>query len=317
MGDIIRSNDLSLQNGHDSSVMSTRILVLGEVLWDIFEHSTRLGGAPLNFAAHARRLGHDVLLISGVGHDKLGDQTLNRISELSLNTKFVHQTHPFPTGTARVVLGPGDQTTFEIERPAAYDAVSLTQDEFTQLEAWKPNWLYFGTLFSDSLQGDTVLKQLLKALPSCSKFYDPNLRPGSGSIALVSRLLGLADAVKINEEEMESVRKFVGLPAGREAFCREGSRRFGWKAVCVTLGARGCAMLKGDDYVEAEGQHVNVADTVGAGDAFGAAFLHGLILRWPVSQIAAFANRVGALVASRHGAIPDWTPKEAVELGTP
>ena len=84
--------------------------------------------------------------------------------------------------------------------------------------------------------------------------------------------------------------------------------------MCVTLGARGCAMLAHGEYVEAPGHAVAVADPVGAGDAFAAAFLHGLACRWPVAQIAGFANRVGALIASRHGAIPEWTVSEAAAL---
>jgi len=93
-----------------------------------------------------------------------------------------------------------------------------------------------------------------------------------------------------------------------EGFCREGSARYHWRAACVTLGARGCAMLARGDYVQAGGFPVDVADTVGAGDAFAAAFLHGLVANWPVAKIAEFSNRVGAFVASVHGAIPDEIP---------
>jgi fructokinase len=153
----------------------------------------------------------------------------------------------------------------------------------------------------------------LDALPAATRFYDLNLRPGNYSVQLVIELLELAGVVKLNEEELCIVRKFTRFPSEIEAFCREGSKRFGWKSVCVTLGARGCAMLCGDEYIEVAGHTINVADPVGAGDAFAAAFLHGLICDWPVTKIAAFANRVGALVASRHGAIPDWTVKEAIE----
>jgi fructokinase len=84
------------------------------------------------------------------------------------------------------------------------------------------------------------------------------------------------------------------------------------KAVAVTLGGRGCAILANGHYIEAAGPAVDVADPVGAGDAFAAAFMHGLSSNWPLAEIAAFANRVGALVASRDGAIPDWTLEEAV-----
>ena len=123
-----------------------------------------------------------------------------------------------------------------------------------------------------------------------------------------------ANVVKLNEDELQRVHEITGLPSATEAFCREGALRYGWHSVCVTLGAQGCAILAHGEYVEARGHAVAVADTVGAGDAFAAAFMHGLISRWSASEIAAFANRVGALVASRHGAIPAWTVEEAVAL---
>jgi fructokinase len=183
-----------------------------------------------------------------------------------------------------------------------------------QLIQRAPAWFYYGTLFSSTGEGEAVLQRLLGALPMATRLYDLNLRPDCHSAWLVRQLLAHANVVKLNEEELQAVHEFTGLPIRFEAFCREGAGRFGWKAVCVTLGARGCAMLACGEYVEAAGQAIDVVDTVGAGDAFTAAFMHGLIRQWPVANVAAFANRVGALVASRHGAIPDWTIKEAVEL---
>jgi fructokinase len=309
MGDLTKCRNLSLQDGGEAH----SILVVGEVLWDLFEHSTALGGAPLNFAAHARRLGFDPLLISAVGADSLGDTAREEIAGLGLDTSFLQTTSRFPTGTARVELGPGDRTRFVIERPAAYDGICLRDQQIAQITHRAPAFFYYGTLFSSTPQGRAVVERLLDALPAATRFYDLNLRPGNYSVQLVIELLELADIVKLNEEELCIVRKFTLLPSEIEAFCREGSNRFGWKAVCVTLGARGCAMLCGDEYIEAAGHAINVADPVGAGDAFAAAFLHGFISDWPVAKIAAFANRVGALVASRHGAIPAWTVKETVE----
>ena len=141
-----------------------------------------------------------------------------------------------------------------------------------------------------------------------------NLRPGADSPELVKHLLERADVVKLNEEELSRVHEFSSLPSSIEGFCRDGAARYGWRAVAVTLGARGCALLAHENYVEERGCPVEVADTVGAGDAFAAAFMHGLSLSRPLREVAAFANRVGALVASRHGAIPDWTLEEAVYL---
>lgn len=309
MGDLTNLADLSLQN-----VPSRTILVLGEVLWDMFEHSTGLGGAPLNFAAHAKRLGYNPLLMSAVGADSLGVEARREIAALGLDTLLLQVTRRFATGIARVVLGPDETTRFLIERPAAYDAIQLREELIAEIARRAPSWFYYGTLLASAPQGKAVLDRLLAAIPAATRFYDVNLRPGCYSPSLVAELLALAGVVKLNEEELRIVHKFTSLPPEIEAFCRQGSRRYGWRAVCVTRGARGCAMLCSDEYLEAPGYSVNVADPVGAGDAFAAAFLQGVSSRWPVGRIAAFANRLGALVASRHGAIPEWNLDEAAAL---
>jgi fructokinase len=307
-----QSETVNLSSQVLSSAQS--VIVLGEVLWDLFEHSRRLGGASLNFGVHGRRLGHKVSLLSAVGADELGDQALEMIAALELDTRFLQTTTLYPTGTASVHTGPGGKIHFEIHRPAAYDAVTLTEEHIAELQQDEPGWCYFGTLFASTVQGKEVLDRLLAALPRAIKFYDLNLRPGSDSPELVLELLQRADVVKLNEEELQRVHELTGLPLEVEAFCRQGSARFNWRAVGVTLGERGCAVLADGQYVESVGHPVDVVDTVGAGDAFAAAFMHGLSLHWPASEIASFANRVGALVASRHGAIPDWTLEEAVSL---
>ena len=291
-----------------------RVLVVGEVLWDLFPDSVRLGGAALNFAAHTTRLRHEPLLISAVGSDELGHEALRAITSLGLDTSFLQITERFKTGTASVQLGPCNQTSFVIQRPAAYDAVELSDSKIQQIINWQPDWFYYGTLFPSSPVGKDVLCRLLQALPRARRLYDLHLRAGSDSPDLVSELLRAANVVKLNEEELKFIHEFTGLPAETDGFCRAGIERYGWSAVCVTLGGKGCAMLAGGEYVEAGGHRVDVADTVGAGDAFAAAFMHGISSNWPAAQIAEFSNRVGALVASAHGAIPNWTIEEVVDL---
>ena len=308
--DPTEKDNLSLQVGSPLP----HVIVLGEVLWDQFEQSRRLGGAPLNFGVHARRLGHPVTLISAVGADELGAQAAEMIASLDLDTRLLQTTSRFPTGTAQVQIGQGGATEFTILRPAAYDAVDLSAHDLELLQQDAPGWVYYGTLFASADHGKNVLHRVLSALKGAAKFYDLNLRSGSDSPELVSELLQSADVVKLNEEELRRVHEFSGLPLNVEAFCREGSARYGWQAVAVTRGDRGCAVLAGGHYVEAAVHLVDVVDTVGAGDAFAAAFMHGLSRNWPAAEIASFANRVGALVASRHGAIPDWTLEEAVKL---
>ncbi|MGH9405140.1 MAG: PfkB family carbohydrate kinase [Terriglobia bacterium] len=293
-----------------------KIIVLGEILWDIFEDGEHLGGAPFNFAAHARRLGHDVTFVSAVGADVRGKEALARASALGLSTRYIREVAGQPTGIVPVTIDAEGQPRFTICRPAAYDYVSLSEHDLCELSTPAAHWIYFGTLHQTSPRARETLAQLRGANPRARRFYDVNLRPQSYDAQLVRSLLAEASFVKLNEEEARLVCALLGAPADASIsqFCRTNALAFGWEGVCVTRGASGCALLVGDDYAEVAGYPAVAADTVGAGDAFAAAFLHGLNQGWATAKIGDFANRVGALIASRRGAIPAWTVEEANAL---
>jgi fructokinase len=301
---------LSLHSGSAPHAAGARTLVAGEVLWDCFPDSRRLGGAPLNFAFFLKRLQHLPLLVSAVGTDSPGEEARSAIAALGLDTTFLRSTDRYQTGRAIVRLGPGDETSFTIDRPAAYDAVELSAAETRTLVQWGPTWFYYGTLFASRARARDVLRALLDAIPNATRFYDLNLRPGFESPELVLELLQAADVVKLNERELSLVSQWLELPSDPEGFSREGSRRFQWRAAAVTLGARGCAMLVDGHYAEGPGVAVDVVDPVGAGDAFAAAFMHGIVSNWPVASIVRFANRAGAFIVRAHGAIPDLMPED-------
>jgi len=308
---MIDSSNLTLPIRKTGERIPVQIVVVGEVLWDILDDSTCLGGAPLNFAVHCKRLGYNPLLLSAVGTDELGERALREIAEMGLDISQIRRSTKWKTGTASVTVNENGQPTFHIQRPAAYDDVQLTESEVQTLRQLKPSWLYFGTLFPSLSTPRATLEQLSQALPNARRFYDLNLRPGFDSPDLITTLIERADIVKLNDSEAGVIRTLFELPPDLEAFCRTGAERFGWTAVCVTLGAEGCAVWRDGEFFRAEGFPVCVADTIGAGDAFAAALLHGLMQQWPIAQIAHFANRVGALVASRTGAIPAWDIAEA------
>ncbi len=302
------------------------IVALGEVLWDVFEdlNVKKLGGAPLNFVAHASRLGNQAKLISSVGDDELGRDALALIRSFGVSADLIPVSTSLPTGVARVWLGKDGQVSFKIERPAAYDGVVLRPEDLAMLRDWAPNWLYFGTLFAFNGNARNTLYTLAAALPHCRKFYDLNLRTNNYSPEIVLELMRFADVAKLNETEMVEVAGFADLPADTiEHFCAAGASKFGWDAIAVTLGEKGAAVWNKGDYAEAEAPKVTVADTVGAGDAFAGALVHGLSKGWSSRTIAAVANQVGAIIASRPGGIPDWDlselnlPEEAREAITP
>jgi fructokinase len=286
-------------------------VTIGEVLWDVVGEDEHLGGATFNFSAHLSQLGHQVSFISAVGADERGRRIWDRMRQLGMSTRYVHQVAEYPTGLVTVSFDQGGQPAYVLHRPAAYDFPSLTPAEWSELKTRQADWFYYGTLHQISPAAHQLTSQLFAARIALRQFYDVNLRSGCDRPALLHELMQRATVVKLNDGEVsEIVQMFGEAPTSLEDFCRTYAQRFAWEAVCVTRGGKGCALLIGGEYIEAPGYAVQVVDTVGSGDAFAAAFVHGFGLGWPGRQIADFANRAGALVASRRGAIPAWTVSE-------
>src|SRR5437899_1424704 len=137
--------NLALQDGLSEQGDLIGIVVLGEVLWDVFPESMRLGGAPLNFAVHASRMGFQSLLLSAVGDDDLGRRAEAAVKNWGLDTSMLQTTARWQTGTASVRVDISGHPAFQIPRPAAYDAAELTEEGIRRLTAWSPAWLYHGT----------------------------------------------------------------------------------------------------------------------------------------------------------------------------
>jgi fructokinase len=287
------------------------ILGVGEILWDLIGGSEYLGGAVLNFCVQSARLGHRVSLVSAVGGDARGRLALAQARDLGLSTRFIRTVPDHPTGIVTVTVYPGGQPSYVIHRPAAYDFAALDEPDFADLAAVPPDWIAFGTLHSMHANARQLLRAVIQRFPHARRFYDINLRRDSYTPELVASLLDAAHAVKLNDVEVGMVCGMFGISEGTfESFCRSGAERFGWQAVCVTRGSEGCALLLDGQFLEVPGYRVTVADTVGAGDAFAAALLDGIQAGWSPREVADFANRLGALVASRSGGVPAWSLDE-------
>ena len=288
------------------------LISLGEVLWDVVGEAEHLGGAPLNFATHAAKLGHGSYLVSAVGTDERGKRALNQIRALGMSTEYIRSLPDRATGHVSVTLHDGGQPCFTIHRPAAYDFAELASSQLEQLALTAPDWIYFGTLAQTSSIVRSTTSLLINAVPSAKCFYDVNLRIGCYNREVVSDLLSSATVTKLNDLETGMLENLLGdiHHKNLEDFCRKYAGRFGWEAVCVTCGDKGCALLLGSDFIESPAYPVRVTDAIGAGDAFAAGLVHGLSAGWDAKRTADFANRLGALVASRAGAMPAWSLHE-------
>jgi fructokinase len=290
-----------------------RIISIGEILWDVIGPSEYLGGAPLNFAAHAHKLGHEVFLISAVGDDDRGRRALDGMQKCGISADFVQVIAGKRTGTAEVELDAEGKPMFHIKRPAAYDFVDLKPAQVKRIVALRPEWIYFGTLFHNSRHALETSLRLLDHVPGAKKFFDVNLRDGNWNLPAVEQLASQANVIKLSDSEAEFLDASLGsegLEASLEHFCERWSDQYNCKTICVTLGERGCAIYKDHQFTQVPGRKVEVADTVGAGDAFAASFLHGVEQGWNAERCGVFANAVAALVASRPGATPEWNIDE-------
>ncbi|HEV2464503.1 MAG TPA: PfkB family carbohydrate kinase [Acidobacteriaceae bacterium] len=294
-----------------------RVLGIGEVVWDVFPDRELLGGAALNFCVNTLRLGDHANLITAVGSDLRGLTALDAMRSFGVDTEFVAVTQELPTGAAFVSRDANGDPHFDIPRPAAFDRAGLSPRTFETAVGLWPDWLYFGTLMQMEPSVEELTQRLMDSLPGVRGFYDMNLRPGNWTPPLVERLCHLATVLKLNESEAETLGPFADFSLASftlAKFCKRWAARYNIDTICVTRGGDGCFVYHKGKIHEAPGYRTVVADTVGAGDAFAAAFLHGYHRNWPIERTALFGNALGSIVASRPGAIPEWTLEECLGL---
>lgn len=293
------------------------VLSIGEVLWDLFPDGERLGGAPLSVCVHLKRFGDEAILLSAVGDDPRGKLALDRMNQLGLSNRGIGVSLTLPTGVAVIKILADGSHSFEIPRPAAFDDVRITPEIFDAARSGSVDWLYFGTLLQTSSSVEQLTKTIANSSAHLRCFYDMNLREGHWNLDLVQRLAELTSILKTNDSEAELLHHLIH---GRDkefslrTFCVEWSERYNIDVICITLGGDGCFIYEKGITWSVPGCNITVRDTVGAGDAFSAAFLHAYASNWPVEKAARYANGLGALVASRAGATPDWSIDELERL---
>jgi fructokinase len=281
----------------------------GEVLWDVIGGEEHLGGAPFNLAAHLAQCGTRTWMVSRVGNDDRGRRMLEQMERLAVGATFCGTDPKHPTGIVSVELDADGQPTYEIVEDVAYDYIQLEEEQLRTLMEIEPDVFCFGTLAqrSDTTRG--TLRRILERLPSGVQLcYDVNLRQQLYTREWVEHSLRACTIAKMNDSEVAVLSDLLrGTRLPEREFADIVRGEYDVSVVIVTRGAKGCAVLDSDGWVELPGIAVEVADTVGAGDAFTAAFLYKHLGGAVAGEAARVANVIGAFVASRRGAIPQYT----------
>jgi fructokinase len=300
----------SIRGLDDEPTSAPRVMGIGELLWDVFPDGPRLGGAPFNVIANLRRLGHPAAFVTAVGDDALGQRARTAAVELGIDPAFIATSRELPTGTVAVVPEADGGHRFEVTTPVAYETIGATDEVFGRIETWGPKAIVFGTLAQQFAGTRDLTGRIAGDLSPRECLYDVNLRDGCWTPALVLDLLPLATVVKVNDEEAGVLADVLGCDRAPAAIGERLAAGFGVHTSCVTHGPDGATMWSRGTLSTVAGVPVAVADTVGAGDAFSAALLHGILAGMPAAELLGVANRLGALVASRPGALPDWSVDE-------
>lgn len=288
--------------------MSNSVMILGEVLGDVFPEQTIIGGAPYNVARHCHAFGLDVHLLTAVGKDALGQRILDEMQDSGLSTKGVQQHAKLPTGQVNVHFEQHGHR-FEILDNQAYDALDWLPVE-ALTEQYSPELVYFGTLALRHAPMQAVAEQWLKRCHSATVFCDINLRAPWYDKTTIKLALQAANILKINHEELPEVCKLLGLPDEPDlnAQARQLLETFNLSEMFVTCGEQGSFWVDehGSNFREAPVPlQAPFVDSVGAGDAYTAIVIRGLLADMPRQTMLTDAAKFAAAICGIRGAVPD------------
>jgi fructokinase len=283
--------------------MKYKVFGIGEVLWDLLPTGRQLGGAPANFAYHARALGADGRVISRVGDDALGREILERLNNLGVPTDGITVDRTHPTGTVAVTLAPDGQPCYTISEGVAWD--HLMPDPGILASVADADALCFGTLAQRCEPSRSTIRRLVAHAPRTSvRVFDVNLRQDFYSHELLDASSRLANVVKLNDAELPIVSKLLGFRGPPMEQMTALLEHYQLRLIACTRGAEGSALFDGKNWCEIPGLPTKVVDTIGAGDSFTAAMTLGLLAGWNIEKLGRVANKVAAYVCSCAGATP-------------
>lgn len=285
--------------------MNNTIVGMGEALWDMLPEGKKIGGAPANFAYHVSQFGFDSRVVSAIGNDALGDEILAVFKEKQLKHQL--QRVNYPTGTVQVTLDAEGVPCYEIKEGVAWDNIPFT-DDLKRL-ALSTRAVCFGSLAQRSEVSRATINRFLDTMPDMEgqlKIFDINLRQGFYTKEIIHNSFQKCNVLKINDEELVTISRMFGYPGiDLQDKCWILIAKYNLKMLILTCGTNGSYVFTPGTVSFQETPRVPVADTVGAGDSFTAAFCASLLKGKEVPEAHKLAVEVSAYVCTQSGAMPE------------
>lgn len=296
------------------------VITLGEILIDLVPlarqninvYELRPGGAPSNVAVNLSRLGIKTAIIAKIGDDFAGKFLINFLKKNSIDVRYVRKTSSHKTGLVFVSLDSTGDRDFSFYGAPSADQF-LNEKEIKESYISKAKLLHFGSI---SMMNDVSKKATLKAIKIAKKnkllvSYDPNIRLNLWKAKYTKAKLEIrshfkyADIIKISDTEL---RFLFDLKPNLENVKKIFKAT---QVIFISAGAKGCYVYYNDFFKYIPGYEVKVVDTTGAGDAFMAGVIYGILKNGGIKnikkdtliKIAIFANKKGAEAVQRKGAV--------------
>lgn len=287
-----------------TEMMDDMVVGMGEILWDVLPGGKRMGGAPANFAYHVSQFGLQSCVVSAVGHDADGEEILRRL--VAEGVEHMMAEVDYPTGTVQVEVDADGVPRYDITENVAWDNIPYT-DSLERL-AGRTRAVCFGSLAQRGEVSRDTIGRFLDAMPRRDDtlvVFDINLRQKFYTKDILHRSMERCNVLKINDEELDVVgRMFDCRGLGQEDKCRELVARYGLRMLILTCGVSGSYVFTPDEESFQPTPVVEVADTVGAGDSFTAAFIANVLKGKTVAEAHAVAVAASAYVCTCEGAMP-------------
>ncbi len=279
------------------------VVGLGEALWDVLPEGKKLGGAPSNFAYHAAQMGVKAIAVSALGDDKLGEETIAQLKEKQLN--YLMPRVPYPTGTVQVELDNDGVPTYDIKENVAWDNIPFNDD--IKAVAQQTLAVCWGSLAQRNVVSRETIYKFLDSTPTpCLKIFDINLRQNFYTKEIIRESMKRCNVLKINDEELVLIGRMFGYAGlDMENKCWLILGKYNLDMLVLTCGVNGSYVFTPGAMSYQETPRVEVADTVGAGDSFTAAFCAAILQGKSIAEAHKLAVDVSAYVCTQNGAMPE------------
>lgn len=288
--------------------MNDIVVGMGEALWDVLPEGKKIGGAPANFAYHVSQFGLPSRVVSAIGNDPLGREIVENFTSKGLN--HLIEEVPYPTGTVQIEIDPAGVPQYDIKENVAWDNIPYT----ARLEALagQTRAVCFGSLAQRNVVSRDTINRFLDAMPQTADslvVFDVNLRQGFYTKEILCNSMKRCNILKINDEELVTVSRMFGYPGiDLQDKCWILLGKYNLRMLILTCGINGSYVFTPGNVSFQPTPKVEVADTVGAGDSFTAAFIASLLKGKSVTEAHALAVRTSAFVCTRKGAMPELPP---------